>query len=86
MEMQRGPRGLRDREYPEDVHGHIDGSSEPVGGGEQTGNEPVEGEAPEGADDVTGHLRPSEAIEDDDVEGHLSRPTAIGDQRDDRER
>ena len=28
MEMQRGPRGLRDREYPEDVQGHIDPAAE----------------------------------------------------------
>jgi hypothetical protein len=60
MEKQRGPRGLRDREYPDDVQGHMVG--EPVEGGEQTANEPVEGEAP---DEVEGHLlRPFETIDE----------------------
>jgi hypothetical protein len=48
MEMQRGPRGLRDREYPEDVQGHAGATGEPVEGGDSAENEPVEGETPDG--------------------------------------
>ena len=72
MEMQRGPRGLRDREYPDDVQGHVDAGSEPVEGGEQTENEPVDGEAPESNDE-------------DEVQGHVAHQ-AFGDQIDGRER
>lgn len=50
MEMQRGPRGLRDREYPEDVQGHAGSVDE---GTEST--EPAEQQS-EDEDDVQGHL------------------------------
>lgn len=50
MEMQRGPRGLRDREYPEDVQGHVDAvADEPA---EQPAEQPA---AETDEDDVQGH-------------------------------
>ena len=82
MEMQRGPRGLRDREYPEDVAGHIDGApDEPA---EQQAEPPAE-TAP---DDVEGHVAYRALGDDDgdDVQGHRMIAQAFGDQIDGRER
>jgi hypothetical protein len=71
MEMQRGPRGLRDREYPEDdVQGHIDADGEAA---ETTGTTAPADTSGAGTDD------------EDDVQGHIGI-RAFGDQIDGRER
>lgn len=65
MEMQRGPRGLRDREYPEDVQGHIDPAAE-------SAEAPTEATQPDASQDVEGHVVYHALGEDeDDVQGHV---------------
>lgn len=65
MEMQRGPRGLRDREYPEDVQGHID----PAGESDES---PAEAPQADASQDVEGHVVYHALGEDeDDVQGHV---------------
>jgi len=60
MEMQRGPRGLRDREYPDDVQGHV--------GSVDEAEQPAEGsdadQPTQGSDEVEGHLARPNAIGD----------------------
>lgn len=51
MEMQRGPRGLRDREYPEDVQGHIDPAAESA----ESAEAPTETTQADAPADVEGH-------------------------------
>ena len=68
MEMQRGPRGLRDREYPEDVQGHIDPAAE-------SAEAPTEATQADVPADVEGHVKLFQSIDEttdeDDAQGHL---------------